>query len=189
MTYILKTGIKLKINVKIETLCKFKTSEIDNSLFWCEIWKQSWFWVLPRPPPPPHSVLFRVRICSFPPFESTPYISGLTTFLNPPFTGFSQAFPALETPLNPKHCSMYPPIFLFYNPLFKFLRHPKRERKKTTPLFKEIAGWKVKYPLFFFLFFFYNSRAGLCRTKSTPLPEILGTRMRSLRPRSGGPGV
>ena len=36
--------------------------------------------------------------------------------------------------------------------------------------------------------FLYNSRAGLCRTKSTPLPEILGTRMRSLRPRSGGRG-
>ena len=36
--------------------------------------------------------------------------------------------------------------------------------------------------------FFYNSRAGLCRTKSTPLPDILATRMRSFRPLSGGPG-
>ena len=65
---------------------------------------------LVRGGPPPHSVLFRVRVCSFPPFESTPYISGLPKFLNPPFAGFSQAFPALETPLNPEHCSMYPTI-------------------------------------------------------------------------------
>ena len=38
------------------------------------------------------------------------------------------------------------------------------------------------------LFLLYNSRAGICRTKSTPLPEILGTRMRSLRPEWGGGG-
>ena len=36
--------------------------------------------------------------------------------------------------------------------------------------------------------FFYNSRAGLCRTKSTPLPDILATRMRSFRNLSGGGG-
>ena len=36
--------------------------------------------------------------------------------------------------------------------------------------------------------FFYNSRAGLCRTKSTSLPDILVTRMRSFRPEWGGGG-
>ena len=58
-----------------------------------------------------------------------------------------------------------------------------RERKKNHTLFKRNLRVKSQiHP------FFYNSRAGLCRTKSTPLPEILGTRMRSLRPRSGGGG-
>ena len=60
-------------------------------------------------PPPPHSVLFRVRVCLYPLFEKTP-IWALPTFPNPPFAGFSRAFPALETPLNPERCSMYPPI-------------------------------------------------------------------------------
>ena len=78
-----------------------------------------------------------------------PPISGLTTFLNPPFAGFSQAFPALETPLNPKHCSMYPPIFYFITPFLNFSGVQSKEReKKNHPLFKEISGWKVKYPPF-----------------------------------------
>ena len=57
------------------------------------------------PAPPPPSVLFRVRVCLFSPFEGTPPISGQPKFLNTPFAGFSQAIPALETPLNPEHCS------------------------------------------------------------------------------------
>ena len=80
-----------------------------------------------------------------------PPISGLTTCLNPPFAGFSQAFPALETPPKSKTLLNVPPIifnFLFYNPLFKFLRRPKRERKKNHPFLKEISGWNVKYPPF-----------------------------------------
>ena len=59
--------------------------------------------------PPPHLVLFRVRVCLFPPFKSTPLSQACQKILNPPFAGFSRAFPALETPLNPEHCSMYPP--------------------------------------------------------------------------------
>ena len=139
----------------------------------------------PPPPPPTQYYLGYSYACSLP--LKAPPISGLTTFLNPPFAGFSQAFPALETPPKSKTLLNVPPYILFYNnPLFKFLRHPKRERKKNHPLFKRNLRVKSQIPPFF-----YNSRAGLCRTKSTPLPEILGTRMRSLRPRSaggGGPG-
>ena len=105
-------------------------------------------------------------------------------FLNRPFAGFS----CLGDPPKSKTLLNVPPYILFYNPLFQFLRRPKRERerekeRKTTPFLKKSPGEKSNPP-----FFFYNSRAGLCRTKSTPLPEILGTRMRSLRPRSGGGG-
>ena len=92
--------------------------------------------VPPPPRPPSHSVLFRVRICLFPPFESPP--PPLSPDWQNFWTPLSGAFPALETPLNPKHCSMYPLyffLFLFYNPLFKFLRRPRRERKKNHLLF------------------------------------------------------
>ena len=58
-----------------------------------------------------------------------------------------------------------------------------REKKKNTPFLKKSPGEKSNTPLF------YNSRAGLCRTKSTPLPDILATRMRSFGPLSGGAGV
>ena len=81
-----------------------------------------------------------------------PPISGLKQFLNPPFAGFSQAFPASKTPLNPEHCSMYPPIFYFITPFLNFSgvqREIERERKKNHPFLKEISGWKVKYPPFF----------------------------------------
>ena len=77
---------------------------------------------------------------------------------------------------------MYPPIFYFITPFLNFSGVQREREKKTTPFLKKSPGEKSNTPLF------YNSRAGLCRTKSTPLPEILGTRMRSLRPRSGGPG-
>ena len=102
----------------------------------------------PRPPPP-HSILFRVHICSFPPFESTPLSPDWQNFWTP----LSWAFSCLGDPPKSKTLLNVPLIFLFYNPLFKFLWHPKRERKKNHPLFKEISGWKVKYlPFLFFLF-------------------------------------
>ena len=135
------------------------------------------------PPPPPHSVLFRVRICLFPPFESTPSLR-TDKISEPPFRGLFAGFSCLGDPPKSKILLNVPPYILFYNnPLFKFLRHPKRKRKKNHPLFKRNLRVKSQIPPFF-----YNSRAGLCRTKSTPLPEILGTRMRSHRPRSGGGG-
>ena len=145
---------------------------------------------MPPGPPPPHSVLFRVRICSFPPFESTPPpISGLTKFLNPPFHGLFAGFSCLGDPPKSKTLLNVPPIFYFITPFLNFSgiqreREREREREKEHhPLLKRNLRVKSQIPPFF-----YNSRAGLCRTKSTPLPEILGTRMRSLRPRSGGPG-
>ena len=76
---------------------------------------------------------------------------------------------------------MYPPIFYFITPFLNFSGVQRERERKTHPFFKRNLRVKSQIPPFF-----YNSRAGLCRTKSTPLPEILGTRMRSLRPRSGG---
>ena len=133
-------------------------------------------------PRPPHSILFRVRICLFPPSESTPYLR-TDKISEPLFRGLFAGFSCLGDPPKSKTLLNVPPIILFnffYNPLFKFLRRPKRERKKNHPLFKRNLRVKSRIPPFF-----YNSQAGLCRMKSTPLPEILGTRMRSLRPRSG----
>ena len=88
---------------------------------------------IPAPPPPTQYYLGYAYML-VPSLWKHPPISGLTKFLNPPFAASSQAFPALETPLNPKHCSMYP-LYFIYNPLFKFLRRPKRERKKNHPPF------------------------------------------------------
>ena len=131
---------------------------------------------------PPHSVLFRVRICSFPPFESTPLSPDWQNFWTP----LSRAFPCLKDPPKSRTLLNVPPIFYFIIPFLNLSgvqREIEREReRKTTPVLKKSPGEKSNTPLF------YNSRAGLCRTKSTPLPEILGTRMWSLRPRSGGGG-
>ena len=73
---------------------------------------------------------------------------------------------------------MYPPKFGIISQESKEMR----EKKKNTPFLKKSPGEIQIHP------FFYNSRAGLCRTKSTPLPDILATRMRSFRPLSGGGG-
>ena len=56
-----------------------------------------------------------------------------------------------------------------------------REKKKT--FLKKSPVEKLIHP------FFYDSRAGLCRTKSTSLPDILVTRMGSVCSRSGGDGL
>ena len=119
----------------------------------------------------------------FPPFESTPLSPDWQYFWTP----LSRAFRRLFLPWRPPKSRTLlnvPPIFHFIIPLLNFSGVHRERERKTTPFLKEISGWKVKYPPFLQ----YYSRAGLCRTKSTPLPEILGTRMRSLRPRSGGGG-
>ena len=54
-------------------------------------------------PPPPHSVLFRLRICSFPLFESTPYLRTANIF-EPPFRGLFAGFSCLGDP--PKYGKM-----------------------------------------------------------------------------------
>ena len=95
---------------------------------------------------PPHSVLFRVRICLFPLFESTPYLR-TANISEPPFrglfAGFSRAFPALETPLNTVKWSMYPPKFWIISQQSKEMR----EKKKNTPFFKKSPGEKSNTPL------------------------------------------
>ena len=95
-----------------------------------------------RPPPPPTQYyLGYAYACSLPlKAPPPPPISGLTKFLNPPFAGFSQAFPALETPLNPKHCSMYCSIFYFITPFLNFSGVQRERERKTTPSLKEISG-------------------------------------------------
>ena len=135
-------------------------------------------------PRAPHSVLFRVRICLFPPFESTP----LSPYWQNFYLDQQRAFPALETPLIPKTLLNVPPIFYFITPFLNFSGVQRERERKTTPLLKEISGWKVKYPLFFFFFFFTILGPDLVARKVPHLPEILGTRMRSLRPRSGRGG-
>ena len=134
-------------------------------------------------PPPPHSVLFRVRIyaCSLP-LKAPPYLR-TDKISEPPYRGLFAGFSCLGDPPKSKHCSMYP-LYCIWEPPFAILQASKeREKEKPPPFYKKSPGEKSNTPLF------YNSRAGLCRTKSTPLPEILGTRMRSLRPRSGGGGA
>ena len=126
--------------------------------------------ICPRYTAPLVSIAFRVRIMLVPSLWKHPPMSGVTKFLNPPFAGFSQAFPALETPLNPKHCSMLlVPIFYFITPFFKFLRRSQREiRKKNHPLFKDNFRVKSQIPPFFTIlgpdfeiFAFSHSKTGL----------------------------
>ena len=139
-------------------------------------------WPPPPPPPPTQYYLGYAYICLFPPLKAPPYLR-TDKISEPPFRGLCAGFSCLGDPPKFKTLLKVPPYILFYNPLFKFLRHSKRERKKNHPVFKRNLRVKSQIPPFF-----YNSRAGLCRTKSTSLPEILGTRMRSLRPRRGGRG-
>ena len=54
----------------------------------------------------------------------------------------------MDTALNQKHCSMYPPIFYFITPFLNFSGVQRDRERKTTPFLKEISGWKVKYPPF-----------------------------------------
>ena len=104
--------------------------------------------VTPGPPPPPPTQYYLGTHMLVPSLWKHPPISGLTTFLNPPFAGFSQAFPALETPLNPKHCSMYPPIFYFITPFLNFSGVQRERERKTTPFLKKSPGEKSNNPPF-----------------------------------------
>ena len=63
-----------------------------------------------NPPPPPHSVLFRVRICSFPLFESTPYLR-TANISKPPFRGLFAGFSYLgDPPKSWKMLNVTPPL-------------------------------------------------------------------------------
>ena len=134
------------------------------------------------PAPPTQYYLGYAYACSLP-LKAPPYLR-TDKISEPPFRGLFAGFSCLGDPPKSKTLLNVPHIFYFITPFFNFFRRPKKERKKNHPLFlKKSPGEKSNTPLF------YNSRAGLCRTKSTPLPEILGTRMRSLRPWSGGGGA
>ena len=90
--------------------------------------------ITPRPPPPPPTQYYLgyAYACSLP-LKAPPYLR-TDKISEPPFRGLFAGFSCLgDPPLNPKHCSMYPPYILFYYPLFKFLTHPKREREKKKP--------------------------------------------------------
>ena len=112
----------------------------------CAIWTS--LNPLPPAPPPPHSVLFRVRICVFPPFENTPLSPDWHNFWTP----LSRAFRRLFLPWRPpksKTLLNVPPIFYFITPFLNFSGVQRERERKTTPFLKEISGWKVKYPPFF----------------------------------------
>ena len=99
-------------------------------------------------------MLIGIRICLFkiPDQQDCIFpISGLDTkFLNPPFAGFSQAFPALETPLlyiqNTAQCTPY--ISIVITPFSykgvssgKDTKDVEMKVKTTLLLLKEISGW------------------------------------------------
>ena len=102
-------------------------------------------------PPPPHSVLFRVRIYARSlPFKAPPYLRTDKIF-EPPFRGLFAGFSCLKDPKSRTLLNV-PPIFYFITPFLNFSgvqREIERERKKNHPFLKEIYGWKVKYPPFF----------------------------------------
>ena len=92
-------------------------------------------------------MLFKVRICSFPLFESTPYLR-TANISEPPFrglfAGFSWAFPAMETPLNHENAQCTPPKFGIISQEYKEMR----EKRKNTPFLKKSPGEKLNTPLF-----------------------------------------
>ena len=73
-----------------------------------------------KPRPPPNSVLFRVHICLFPPFESTPPPPYLRTdtISEPPFRGLFAGFSCLGDPPKSKKLlnSQYTPYIYFITP-------------------------------------------------------------------------
>ena len=105
--------------------------------------------------PAPHSVLFRVRICLFPPFESTPLSPDWQHFWTPPFAAFRRLFLPWRPPYiqNTAQCTPYIVLIYFITPFLNFSGVQRERERKTTSFFKEISGWKVKYPPFFFLQF------------------------------------
>ena len=62
----------------------------------------------PAPPPPPTQYYLGYAYARSLPLKAPPLSPDWQNFWTP----LSRAFPALETPLNPKHCSMYPLYFI-----------------------------------------------------------------------------
>ena len=138
---------------------------------------------MPRSPQPPTQYYLGYAYARSLPLKAPPYLrTDNISEPPPPLRGLFAGISCLGDPPKSKiHCSMYSLVFYFITPFLNFSGVQRERERKTTPFLKKSPGEKSNIPLF------YNSRAGLCRTKSTPLPEILGTRMRSLR--GGGGGV
>ena len=94
--------------------------------------------------PAPHSVLFRVRICSYPFFECTPYLR-TANISEPPFRGLFACFSCLgDPPKSGKMPQCTPPKFGIISQESKEMR----EKKKNTPFLKKSPGEKSNTPLF-----------------------------------------
>ena len=86
-----------------------------------------------KPGPPTQYYLGYAYACSLP-LKAPPYLR-TDKISEPPFRGLFAGFSCLGDRPKSKTLLNVPPYILFYNPLFKFLRCPKRERKKNHPLF------------------------------------------------------
>ena len=104
-----------------------------------------------RPPPPPHSVLFRGTHMLVPSLWKHPPILRTDKYSEPPFRGLFAGFSCLKDPPKSRTLLNVPPVFYLITPFLNFSgvqREIERERKKNHPFLKEISGWKVKYPPF-----------------------------------------
>ena len=78
-----------------------------------------------------------------------PPISGTDNISEPPFRWFFAGFSCLGDPPKSKTLLNVPPIMFFYKkkkPFLNFSGIQRERERKTTPFFKEISWWKVKYP-------------------------------------------
>ena len=148
----LLSGEKIAQCVIFRELAKILKFRKWQNLIWVEVgcilshcaslWRSDisfdaqWTITPPAPPPPTHSVLFRVRICSFPPFESTPLSPDWQNFWTPLSRAFRRLF-ASKNPPKSRTLLNVPPIFYFITPFLNFSgvqREIERERqRKTTP--------------------------------------------------------
>ena len=114
-----------------------------------------------------------------PSLQNHPPMSGSPKVLNPPIEGFSRAFPALETPLNPLSRA-------FHDDLWPPFQNSQLSIKKNSPFLKKSKCLWVKskiHPLFLQLSGRTSSR------ENTPFSGHFGN-THAVRPTTewGGPG-
>ena len=95
-------------------------------------------------PGPPTQCYLGYAICSYPFFESTPYLR-TANISEPPFRGLFACFSCLGDPPKSGKMLNVPPLI---RNNFSGVQRDERKKEKH-PLFKEISGWKVKYTPFF----------------------------------------